>query len=264
MGAQFALINGAACRYSVSGQGDDTLVLVHELAGSLNSWDEFVGLMPDDVRIVRYDLRGAGMSEKLKGTQDYDTLADDIAALVDHLGISGTVDVMGAAAGAGVAVRFATRHADRIGRLVLLAPALTVPEDRRAGGRETADRVEKEGMRAVADIVLPQAFPGNLWRDDRQKATALARWHGADPEGYAAMYRALNNHGVIGDVEKIACPTLVLAGEHDPFNRPDRLSAIADRIPDCRFEVIDAGHFAAVQSPQTLPAVVTGFLAYGP
>ena len=62
MHPDFAEINGAACRYLVSGDGPDTLVLIHELAGSLNSWDRLVALLPETLRIVRYDMRGSGMS----------------------------------------------------------------------------------------------------------------------------------------------------------------------------------------------------------
>ncbi len=261
MEPQFAMINGAGCRFALSGNGERTLVLVHELAGSLDSWATLVPLLPDFLRVLRYDLRGAGMSEKLRGSQDLDTLADDIAALLDHLKLEGPVHVMGAAAGAAVAVRFATRHAARAARIVALAPAFGVPEERRDAALATAERLEREGMRAIAEAVLPNAFPDGLWTSAEAKVTALARWFGADPEGYAAMYRAIALDGVIGELAAIACPALLLAGRHDPFNPTDRLRAFADQIPDCRFETIDAGHFAAVQSPHVLPAILTDFLA---
>jgi 3-oxoadipate enol-lactonase len=256
----FALINGASCRYVVSGSGEKTLVLVHELAGSLNSWDDLVPLLPGSVRVLRHDLRGAGQSEKVRGRLDLDTLADDISALLDHLEIAGTVDLMGAAAGASVAVRFATRHPSRAGRIVLLAPALGVPAERREAALATADLLDTEGMRAIADAVLSKALPDDLWASEEARATAMARWFGADPEGYAALYRAIAEDGVIGELGAVACPALLLAGARDPFNSPEKLREISQCIPNCQFEVIDAGHFIAVQSPQALPKIVMEFL----
>ena len=256
----FAVLNGAACRYAIDRRGPRTLVLIHELAGCLESWDDLVPLLPADFGILRHDLRGAGLSQKVRGRLDLDTLADDVAALLDHAGEAGAVDVMGAAAGAAVAVRFATRHAARCRRLVLLAPALGVPAERREAAMATADLLDREGMAAIAEAVLPKAFPEALWPDEDTKARAIARWHGADPEGYAAMYRAIAETGVLDEIGTIARPTLLIAGSQDPFNPPERLREIAAPIPDCRFEIAEAGHFPAVQSPQAVAPLVTAFM----
>lgn len=256
----FAVLNGAACRYAVDRRGPRTLVLIHELGGSLESWDDLVQLLAPDLGVVRHDLRGAGLSQKMRGRLDLDTLAEDVAALLDHLGETGAVEVMGAAAGAAVAVRFATRHAARCRRLVLLAPALGVPAERRDAAMATADLLDRDGMAAIADAVLPKAFPEALWPDEQTKARAIARWLGADPEGYAAMYRAIAETGVLAEIGAIAQPTLLVAGSHDPFNPPERLRETAASIPNCRFEIAEAGHFPAVQSPQAIAPLVTAFL----
>ena len=206
MGAQFALINGAACRYSVSGHGNDTLVLVHETRRQ-----------PEQLGRVRRADAGRHPHRPLRPARRRHVRKAQGYAGLRHAGRRyrrpsrpprhhrhGRCHGRGRRRRRRRPVRDTPFRADR--RLVLLAPALAVPEDRRAGGRATADLVESEGMRAVADIILPQAFPGNLWRSEEQKATALARWYGADPEGYAAMYRALNNHGVLDEVSAIALP----------------------------------------------------------
>lgn len=256
----FAVLNGAACRYAVDRRGPRTLVLVHELGGCLESWDDLVPLLAPDLDILRHDLRGAGLSQKVRGRLDLDVLADDVAALLDHVGEAHAVDVMGAAAGAAVAVRFATRHTARCRRLVLLAPALGVPPERREAAMATADLLDRDGMKAIAGAVLPKAFPEALWTDETAKARAIARWYGADPEGYAAMYRAIAETGVLDEIGAIAQPTLLIAGAQDPFNPAERLRAIAATIPGCRFEIAEAGHFPAVQSPQAVAPLLTAFL----
>ena len=58
----FVEVNGTALRYELSGSGPSTLVLIHEMGGTLESWDLFVPLLSSKRRILRYDTRGAGLS----------------------------------------------------------------------------------------------------------------------------------------------------------------------------------------------------------
>lgn len=257
----FAEINGAGCRFAIDGDGPRTLALIHELGGSLNSWDALLPLLPAGLRVLRHDLRGAGMSEKVRGVNSLDVLADDVIALLDHAGAAGPAIVLGAAMGAAVAVRVATRHAARVDRLVLVGPALGVPEERQQAARELTDKVEREGLRAIADGLLPRAFPEELWTEADARALALARWLGADPEGYAANYRILIEQNLRPELAQVRCPTLVIAGRHDPFGPPDAIDAGTALIADRRFVVAEGGHFLAVQSPRLLAEALAGFLA---
>ena len=88
-------VNGAGLRYELSGAGAQTLVLVHEMGGTLESWDHVLPRLAGTRRILRYDTRGAGMSQKIRGDLSIDTMADDIAALLDALGIKGKVALCG-------------------------------------------------------------------------------------------------------------------------------------------------------------------------
>lgn len=261
MQPQFALLNGAACRYLLTGSGPSTLVLVHEMGGSLNSYDNLVDRLPSDRRVLRYDMHGAGMSEKVTGTLDLDLMADDLAALIDHVGIEGRVSVLGSALGATIAVRFATRHSGRIERLILVAPAFGVPPERQEASREMTHRLDREGLRSIADTALPRVFPEELWENPREKAVATARWLGADPQGYAAVCRMLIETPVKPELGRISCPVLVLAGLHDPYNPPDAAAADARAIPDVRIETVEGGHFMSVQSPGLVAAAIDAFLA---
>ena len=119
----FAEINGAGMRFELSGAGEQTIVLVHEMGGSLESWDDAARLFATSRRVLRYDCRGAGLSQKIRGELSIDTMADDIAALLDHTGIAGKVALAGVAVGGGVALHFAARHPDRAGAVAAGSPA---------------------------------------------------------------------------------------------------------------------------------------------
>src|SRR6266705_5031858 len=92
---EFIELGGVGLRYERSGKGDRTLVLVHEMGGSLESWDDVAPRLAETRRVLRYDTRGAGMSQKVRGELGIDTMAGDIAALLDRLGISGKVALAG-------------------------------------------------------------------------------------------------------------------------------------------------------------------------
>src|SRR5947209_18435453 len=87
----FIEANGVGLRYELSGRGQQTVGLIHEMGGSLESWDEVAPVLAAGRRVLRYDTRGAGLSEKARGTLAIDTMVDDLAALLDALGITGKV-----------------------------------------------------------------------------------------------------------------------------------------------------------------------------
>ena len=109
----FIEANGVGLRCELSGGGDRTLVLVHEMGGSLESWDDVAPQFAKSRRVLRYDTRGAGLSQKVRGELTLDTMADDIAALLDQFGIGGKVALAGIAVGGAVALHFAARYKER-------------------------------------------------------------------------------------------------------------------------------------------------------
>jgi len=103
-------VNGTSLRYELSGSGPTTLVLIHEMGGTLESWDQVMQALTNSRRVLRYDTRGAGLSEKTSVTVTWNQMVDDLAALLDALPITGKVALAGIAVGAAIAVRFAVRY----------------------------------------------------------------------------------------------------------------------------------------------------------
>lgn len=245
-----------AFRYALQGEGPGCLALIHELAGSLDSWAEVAVRLPDGLRVLRYDQRGCGQSEKVRGALTLDEAAADLEALLAALGIAGPLTLVGAAVGCAVAVAFADRHPERVARMVLIGPALAVPAERQAAALATAARLEEGGMRAIASAVLPLAFPEALWSGAEAKARATARWLGADPMGYAAMYRMLVAAELAPALARLAMPVCVAAGRHDPFGTPEIVDRLTAALPRRDYRVLEAGHFAAVQSPAVVAETI--------
>jgi 3-oxoadipate enol-lactonase len=110
----FAEVNGTALRYDVTGSGSSTLVLIHEMGGTIESWDAVAPLLSEKRRVLRYDTRGAGLSQKVRPPLAIDTMVDDLVALLDALNLAGKVSLAGIAVGGAIALHTAVRFPHRI------------------------------------------------------------------------------------------------------------------------------------------------------
>jgi 3-oxoadipate enol-lactonase len=257
----FIEVNGAALRYDLSGAGASTLVLVHEMGGTLESWDFVLPMLATKRRVLRYDARGQGLSEKVRGNVTIDTMVADLVALMDALGITGKVALAGMAVGGAIELHTAALFANRVAVLTVSSPSIRIAADRRATVLARAERMEREGLRAILDA-LDTGYPSELRRDANRFASFRARWLGSDPVSLAAIYRGMlaRMDDLYDELSRITCPTLVIAGALDRSRPPQVVEPIARAIPGARFEVHQTGHFAAVQTPELFAGAVNEFL----
>jgi 3-oxoadipate enol-lactonase len=254
-------VNGTSLRYELSGDGDKALVLAHEMGGTLESWDQVMPLLSPGRRLLRHDWRGAGMSEKLRAPPTFDVLADDIAALLDAVGISGKVALAGCAVGAGIALNFALRHADRTKVVVAMAPATGVAADRRAATLARAEAMEAVGPRGMVDESFAGSYPPVVRHDAEQFRKFRARWLANDPESFAAINRMLADATVTERLPEITCPVLMIAGVHDALRPPSLIEPLAGTMRNARFLALETSHFMAVQTPGIVAEAIGDFLA---
>lgn len=252
--------NGASLRCELRGQGGSTLVLVHEMGGTLESWDAVLPRLASGRRVLRYDTRGAGASSKIRGIAEIDQMADDLAALLDALDIPAPVALAGCAVGGAIAVRFAARFPARVAALIAMAPALGVAPERRQATLERARLAEEQGMGPGADAVFDATWPPPLRRDMASFRSYRAKWLANDPHSFAAINRMLAGLDMAADLAAIACPTLLLAGEFDQLRPPALIEPLAQQIKDARFVALPTGHFMAVQTPAPVAARIDDFL----
>jgi 3-oxoadipate enol-lactonase len=179
--------NGASLRYELSGRGSETVVLVHEVGGAIESFDETRPAFASAFRVLRYDQRGFGLSEKTR-TLSMDGIVADLAALLDALALSAPVHLVGCAMGAAIALAFAGRHPGRVARLVVASPATWANAG--VAGRARIEAIERDGVRAVEGASLSASYPESLRALDRARFERFrGRWLGNDPHGMAAILR---------------------------------------------------------------------------
>lgn len=250
--------------YRITGRADakHTLVCVHELGGSLKSFEQLLARLPAEIRIITFDQRGAGRSEHTVANFAVDDLAADIHALADSLGVR-TFHLMGMAMGAVVALKAATRLQGRLESLVLCDATGEITPEAREYILRRAVVVREQGMRPVVDASLSNAFRGiEVDWDEPLWATYRQRFLGNAPLSYALLSEALAQ--VCFDDRELAnvtCPTLVLTGRNDFIWPPENGRRLAARLPNARFEEIaESSHFPPLQSPNVVAAIVTSFV----
>ena len=251
--------NGVVLRYELSGAGQTPLLLIHELGGSLEFWDALLPTFQQDFRVLRYDLRGFGMSEKVKHLH-IDDMIGDIAGLLDSLAITDPCHVIGPALGGGIALAFASRHPGHVNRLVVSSPATGVPPERRDQSLQRAELVERDGMRASVEQSLARSYPEQFRGDRKRFEQYQRRWIANDPEGFAAINRMLTEMDLTQQYSRITCPALVIGCTYDSIRPPHEVELIARQIPSAKYIEAASGHFMPHQTPELFLETVLPFL----
>jgi 3-oxoadipate enol-lactonase len=252
--------NGVALRYELGGHGAESVVLVHELGGALESWDETLPAFQRHFRTLRYDQRGCGLSEKIRGRITIEDVVSDIDGLLDALSISAPCHFVGCALGAGIALAFAARHPERVARLAISSPVTGSDPAIRTSMEQRAAAVEREGMRSIVTRALDASYPEVMRANRARYETFRARWLANDPCCYGAMSRMGAEMDLGQQLAGICCPTLVIAPTYDKNRTPSKVHAIACQIPGARYVEAESAHFMPVQSPELFAQHVVPFL----
>lgn len=251
--------NGASLRYELSGSGPDTLVLMHEVGGCLESYEECLPKLEDAYRVLRYDQRGFGFSEKARELT-FEGVVADLAALLDGLNITGPVYLAGCAMGSDFAVGFAARHPQRVARLLLASPTLGNNPARNAQGLERGALVERDGVRAAMQASHERSYPENLRALDRERFRRYqARWVCNTPASFTALARMTATVDLTDEYSRIMAPTLVIGARHDALRTPELAQRVASSIKGAQYLLADTGHFMHLQTPALFADTVRSF-----
>lgn len=256
--ADVALIpryTGGAIRiaYQVLGAGSATLVVLPGLASHLTyDWQTpetraYYERLATVRRLVRYDKRGTGLSDRPVGEQSYtpEAFLLDLEAVLDAAGVKRTA-LLGWSEGGPLAMAFAAAHPERVEQLVLYgtyakryaAPGYPVGGDR-SRGEAVLQLVRGEwglGSRVLADVFVPEADP--------QRAawfTAYQR-EATSPQGAVELLRAAYRADVRALLPRISTPALVLHRRHDRAVPFDLGVYLAQHLPHATLRALEGEH----------------------
>ena len=252
--------NGVSLHYQLEGQRGPVVVLLHEMGGTLQSWDEVAPELATDHRVLRFDQRGQGQTEKVRQQFSNDDAVGDLEAALKQLNLPPPYSFVSVAAAATMVLRFLEKHPEQVKSIVLCNPAPGVTADRAGALVERAEQAEKLGMAGVMGITLDKSYPPDLG-DKAAYETYRGRYLGNDPVGFGLAHRMLAQTNMLYMLPKISVPTMVVAGKHDTVRPPAGTEELSKKIPGAKFALIEeAGHFLPTTGPKTLVKLLKDFL----
>ncbi len=236
------------------------VMLANSLGTSLHMWDWQIAALASRRRVLRYDMRGHGLS----GTGDGETtsiaqLAGDAVALLDALAIA-RADVVGLSIGGLVAQRLAAAFPDRVGAVVLCATFNHLGNTEVWNQRIAA--VREGGPAALADGTLQRWFTPRMHAERPDVIDGFRNMIARTPRsGYIACAAAVRDADLRDDDAKIRARTLIVSGAQDPGATPAAGEAMRSAIPGARLHVMDdAMHILNVERAAAFNELVGAFL----
>ena len=257
----FAQIAHIVLHYEFTGDDGDAppLVFLNSLGTDFRIWRQVVDSLAGAYPTLLYDKRGHGLSDDGQPPYAMDEHVDDLAGLLDLIGVDKAV-LCGLSVGGLIAQRFQQRHPDRLLGLIVCATAHRIGTE--AGWNERIALVRADGLAPIADMVMPLWFTPSFHRD---RAAELAGYRNMvsrqSAAGYTGTCAAIRDADYTHAAGRIAVPTLCIAGDADGSTPPELVRSMARLIPGARFETIrNAAHIMCVEQPEAVAALVRGFM----
>ena len=251
-----------ALHYEERGSGPP-VVLLHGYPLDRTLWRAQIAALSDAYRVIAPDLRGHGASPAPEGDYSMDSLAADVAAMLDRLGVERAVWV-GHSMGGYVALAALRAMPQRVAGLVLCAShPFADPPEKAASRRASAALALRAGTAPVVSGMLPLLFrPGtNLETISAHfiRSTMLK----TPPQGVAGVLGGMAARaGAVDVLRPPAPPKAILAGRDDQIIPLADLRALVTGLPHIALHVIDgAGHLPMIEQPEATTAVLRSFLA---
>lgn len=259
-----AQINGIPMHYQIAGaeHGESTpLLLIHGLGSSSADWQSQLLHYGQQYRVIAPDLRGHGRSGQPPGPYRISQFSDDIAALLQALGVA-SAHIVGISLGGAVAFQFALDHPARVSTLTIVnsAPEMIL---RRVSEKlaiwQRLAIIRLLGLPRMGRVLATRLFPKPEHAGLREGfATRFASNQRAP---YLASLRALIGWSVSARLDQISCPTLVICADQD-YTPVALKQAYTARLANARLVVIaDSHHALPMEQPEAFNRVLGEFLS---
>jgi pimeloyl-ACP methyl ester carboxylesterase len=242
------------------------LVLLHAFPLSSAMWADVLPGLAGSARVIAPDQRGFGKSPLGTEPPSLDLAADDVAALLDRLGIDRAV-VGGLSMGGYVTMAFCRRHADRLAGLLLADTKATADDEATAADRR---QVAAEVLGPAGTAALAGSVPSLVGETtERERPAVVERVRAmvtAEPPAAVAwaQHAMAARPDSFDTLRALAVPALVVVGEEDRRSPLADARAMADALPAARLVTLPGcGHLSAVEDPPAFAAAVRAFLSSG-
>lgn len=239
-------------------EGAPVLMLSNSLGTNLHMWDEQIGPLTRNFRLVRYDRRGHGQSSVAKGPYTMERLGRDVVCVIDALGVQ-KINWCGLSMGGMVGMWLGAKAVNRIDKLILSNTSAYFPDRAAWDGR--IKFVREKGMEGIVDANMERWFTKAFREGSPQAMTKMRDMFLATKvDGYVACGEAIRDMDHRPLLSKITAPTLVIAGKYDPATTLEAGEFIQQHIVGAQLAVLDAAHISNLEKPRVYAETVLGFL----
>jgi len=246
--------------YDLRGPDDGpALVVANSLGTDFRIWDGVLAHLPEGLRILRYDMRGHGLTTCPEPSYYMGDLVQDAARLMDHLSFKDAVFV-GLSIGGIVAQGLAAERLDLLRAMVLSNTAAKIGTQQMWHDR--VHTVRDGGIEALAEPTIERWFARDTRAERPGLVEAIRNMLTRTPlDGYLGCMEAIGETDLVESTARLRLPTLGIAASEDGSTPPDLVRETVEMIPGARFELMRrAGHLACVEKPAEYAAALTGFL----
>jgi pimeloyl-ACP methyl ester carboxylesterase len=255
--------------YEIQGQGHP-LLLIAGVGYGRWFWHKIVPGLGRHFRVITFDNRGAGETDKPAGPYSVPMMAEDTAALLDALGLA-DVYLMGHSLGGFIAQELAVRRPELVGKLILASTTHGGPDAIPITPEALAVLTDRQGdpEELVRRGIAVAGAPGFAERNPEvvQELVEYRMSNPVPPAQYQAQVMAGAGMGeftreqVAERLAAIQVPTLILFGEHDRVVPPGNAQLLAEKIQGARAVILPAaGHIFPLEIPEATVAVIREFL----
>lgn len=255
------LANGVNLYYELHGpENADVIVLSNGIFMSTASWAYQAAALKEHFRVLLYDCRGMWQSDHPEGPYSMEQHAEDLACLLDALGIR-KAHIAGISYGGEISMVFAARYPERALSLIVSSAVSQIDPLLEAVGVSWMDALQSGDPGFVFDVTLPFNF-SEAWLAANQASLPATRkrYDALDLKAAARLMSAFQQIDFTAMLKSITAPTLVLVGELDMLKPRKYAEIIAATIPGAELVVIPhAGHAVCLEQPGAFNSAVMGF-----
>jgi len=252
-------LNGININYKVEGQGEP-LVMIMGFTANRSSWMPQIPFFKKYYRVITFDNRGVGKSDKPPGPYSTKMMADDTVRLMDLLGIE-KAHIMGASMGGMIAQELAINYPQRVMKLVLACTYAC--QDETSGDTPEQAKLSQLTPEQIASAMIGLAFNKPLYRFTfGLLARIQTKFMGASGRvGIAGQSEACRKHNTLERLPLITAPTLVIVGTKDRIINPVSSEVIAGKIPHAKLVKVEGGsHTFSLEMKNVFNREVLNFL----
>ena len=255
-----AQVNGVTLDYEITGSGR-LIAFGHSLGMSGKIFEPIRPALEKHGRVLTWDARGHGNSEKPAAGWTVEDLAADLRALIEHLGEDRAV-VAGLSMGGNTAVAYAVAYPDKLDGLILADTTAWYGEDAPEAWEKRAHNAETKGMDPVIAFNMSRWFSDSFPDEHPDRVSMVVETLlTTDISCYAAAGRALGRFDAREGLSRINCPTLILVGAEDPATPPAMAEYLHQNIANSELQVLPGlRHMTPVEAPDRVGQLMGDFL----